>query len=473
MNTKLPFILLLLMLLSSQHILGQKNSMERCPVCKVLKKDCRYQGDHPKCPDCNKPVDQCSYKGSHPRCSDCNKPVDKCRYKGKHPRCSDCGKLMENCPYGGNHPRCSVCEELLDDCPYGGVHPRCSTCGELMRDCPYQGDHPRCNTCNETIEQCPYKGEHPAPAPEGYDVTFSCNVSSAAVWVDGNQSGAVSDTLFLKTGRHTIKLTAKGYIDLMQDITVGADSTSFPFTMKKEAPPLPPEIQKLERDMVFVEGGTFTMGGTEEQGDNVPEEERRTHLVTISDFYVCKHEVTQAEWEIVMGSNPSFFKGRNLPVEQVSWEECREFIKRLNSATGKHYRLPTEAEWEYAARGGQKSQSSRYSGSDNAANAAWYDTNYTHDVMSKTPNELGLYDMSGNVCEWCSDWYDKDYYIKNYHPMPLKNPTGPSSGLSRVTRGGSWVTPAVECRVSARDDSRPDRRNKCIGFRLVRAKEEQ
>ena len=138
-----------------------------------------------------------------------------------------------------------------------------------------------------------------------------------------------------------------------------------------------------------------------------------------------------------MGSNPSYWKGPKLPVEYVSWYDCQEFIKKLNALTGQNFRLPTEAEWEYAARGGSKSQGYEYSGSNNLDDVAWYDSNSgdkTHDVATKKPNELGLFDMSGNVLEWCQDWYGRDYYSSS----PSSNPTGPASGSYRVQRGGSW-----------------------------------
>ena len=163
-------------------------------------------------------------------------------------------------------------------------------------------------------------------------------------------------------------------------------------------------------DMVRVEAGTFTMGATAEMKDPW-DDEKPTHRVTlINDYYIGKYEVTQALWKAVMGNNPSEFKGDNLPVEQVSWKDCQKFLSKLNRITGKMFRLPTEAEWEYAARGGNKSRGYQYSGSNNLLDVAWYDDNSgrkTHAVGTKQPNELGIYDMSGNVCEWCQDWYGK------------------------------------------------------------------
>ena len=167
-----------------------------------------------------------------------------------------------------------------------------------------------------------------------------------------------------------------------------------------------------------------------------------------------------------MGSNPSYFSGYpQRPVEQVSWNDCQEFITKLNQLTGKNFRLPTEAEWEYAARGGNKSQGYKYSGSDNIDDVAWYKSNSssrTHDVKTKAPNELGIYDMSGNVHEWCQDWYNSSYYSSS----PQDNPTGPTSGAIRVYRGGSFIINARSCRVSLRGNDDPGDRYYGRGLRL-------
>ena len=224
------------------------------------------------------------------------------------------------------------------------------------------------------------------------------------------------------------------------------------------------EINKLLNNMVYVSGGTFTMGGTIEQGSEVDDDEKPTHKVTLSSFYICKYEVTQALWRAVMGSNPSDFKGDNLPVECVSWNDCQTFINRLNSYTGRNFRLPTEAEWEFAARGGNYSRHYKYSGSNYISDVAWYDDNSgnrTHPVGTKQANELGLYDMSGNVWEWCNDWYG------SYNSYSQTDPTGPSSGSGRVIRGGSWLSFAGGCRSSYRDNGTADDSNGNLGLRLV------
>lgn len=224
------------------------------------------------------------------------------------------------------------------------------------------------------------------------------------------------------------------------------------------------EINKLLNNMVYVSGDTFTMGATSEQGNEAEKDEKPTHNVTLSSYYICKYEVTQALWQAVMGSNPSYFKGDNLPVEHVSWYDCQTFINRLNSYTGRNFRLPTEAEWEFAARGGNYSRRYKYSGSNYIGDVAWYhgnSGNRTHPVGTKQANELGLYDMSGNVWEWCSDWYGA------YNSYSQTDPTGPYSGSDRVARGGSWIIYARICRSSFRYNYTPDDSNFDLGLRLV------
>lgn len=223
-------------------------------------------------------------------------------------------------------------------------------------------------------------------------------------------------------------------------------------------------IDGIEFKMVFVEGGTFTMGATSEQGDDTCENEYPIHKVTLSDYYIGETEVTQALWQAIMGSNPSYFKGDNLPVEQVSYEDVKTFITKLNRKTGKTFRLPTEAEWEYAARGGKKSKGYKYSGSNNINDVAWYkdnSNNKTHPVKTKIPNELGLYDITGNVLEWCSDRYG------DYSSNAQTNPQEPSSGNERVIRGGSWLNTAWLCRTSYRSYEFLSYSNLYLGFRLV------
>ena len=314
-------------------------------------------------------------------------------------------------------------------------------------------------------DQKPEKRQEQKPVEAaGYDVTFSSNVPSATLYIDGNNYGTASGSRFLKTGSHTVRLDADGYEPLSQSIQVNSGSRSFNFTMKKKENQLPAVIQNLVSNMVYVEGGTFTMGATSEQGKDAYDDEKPAHQVTLSSFSIGKYEVTQEEWEAVMGKNPSSFKGAKRPVERVSWNDCQEFIRKLNTMTGKRFRLPTEAEWEYAARGGNKSIGYKYAGSDNLDRMAWYDSNSdnaTHDIGQKSPNELGLYDMSGNVWEWCQDWYG------SYSSNSQTNPSGPSSGSYRVYRGGSWFSRARNCRVSFRSYGSPGFADNLQGLRLA------
>ena len=181
-------------------------------------------------------------------------------------------------------------------------------------------------------------------------------------------------------------------------------------------------------------------------------------------YYIGETEVTQELWQAVMGGNPSRFTGSQCPVEQVSWNDCQEFIEQLNALTGKKFRLPTEAEWEYAARGGNKSKGYIYSGSNDVDAVAWYSDNSessTHEVKGKLPNELGLYDMSGNVWEWCSDWYG------SYSEALVTNPQGPSSGSNRVFRGGGWRHAAVYCRCASRNAYMSTSTYYYLGLRLA------
>lgn len=213
-----------------------------------------------------------------------------------------------------------------------------------------------------------------------------------------------------------------------------------------------------------VDGGTFTMGATSEQ-QNPDSDERPAHRVTLGDYYIGRFEVTQALWQHVMGENPSDNKSNSRnPVESVSWDDCQRFISRLNQMTGQRFRLPTEAEWEYAARGGNKSRGYQYSGSNNIWDVAWYDGNsgnQTHVVGTKQANELGLYDMSGNVWEWCQDWYG------SYSSNAQTNPQGPTSGSYRVIRGGGRWRVAGYCRVANRIWFSPGDRLYDLGFRLA------
>lgn len=232
-------------------------------------------------------------------------------------------------------------------------------------------------------------------------------------------------------------------------------------------------VEGVAFKMVTVEGGTFTMGATAEQGSDAYTNEKPTHQVTLSSYSIGETEVTQALWEAVMGTNPSQFAGNpERPVEKVSWNACQAFISKLNQMTGKNFRLPTEAEWEYAARGGKLSQGYKYPGSNDVNEVAWFrDNSYavgssspdygTHPVGTLAPNELGIYDMSGNVSEWCQDLFG------NYSSAAQTNPIGSTTSTHRVYRGGSWGVNARYCRVSYRLNYTPTGISANYGFRLV------
>ena len=216
-------------------------------------------------------------------------------------------------------------------------------------------------------------------------------------------------------------------------------------------------------EMVRVEGGTFPMGATAEQASDAFSDELPTHKVTLSPFLIGKYEVSQTLWLAVMGENPSVNTGINLPVDNVTWNECQTFITKLNELTGKNFRLLTEAEWEYAARGGNKSKGYKYSGSNNLGDVAWYidnSNNTSHAMGTKAPNELGIYDMTGNVMEWVSDWKG------SYSSGAQTNPTGPDSGTYRVNRGGSYGNVERLSRITNRNSIDPNMSSKTMGLRL-------
>ena len=330
-------------------------------------------------------------------------------------------------------------------------------------------------------------------AQQSQTLTIRYTPSSATVLVDNKMmkgiNGVVQTTL--PVGQHSFVVACDGYeseegmvklkvsapsnlqITLTKEAMATQSTVSQPTVAQRHVVQAPvtngnnisiPVKDGISIDMVRVEAGTFTMGATPEMKDPY-DWEKPTHQVTLTnDYYIGKYEVTQALWQAVMDNNPSYFKGDDLPVEKVSWDDCQEFISKLNSITGKTFRIPTEAEWEYAARGGNKSRGNQYSGSSNLSDVAWYKDNSNsknHTVGSKQANELGIYDMSGNVMEWCQDLYGK------YSSSSQTNPTGANNGYSRVIRGGSWYFTARDCRSSYRDKDAPDNRYNNLGLRLV------
>ena len=228
--------------------------------------------------------------------------------------------------------------------------------------------------------------------------------------------------------------------------------------------PLPPFTlaKGVSFRMLAVVGGEFDMGD-----ESYP---KPIHKVRLDSFYLGEFPVTQAVWRAVMGDNPSRFRGDNRPVEMVSWNDAQRFIERLNIQTGQTFRLPTEAEWEYAARGGARSEGCRYAGSDRLDEVGWNEGNSygeTKPVGLKLPNELGLHDTSGNVWEWCHDWYGADYYAACQAQGVVSNPKGPEEGGLCVLRGGSYFLNAELCRCASRRHIHPENRNGNIGFRLA------
>ena len=292
-------------------------------------------------------------------------------------------------------------------------------------------------------------------APSNLQVTLSKEVASAS------QSSPTALPQQSQTQRPIEQVQA---VASMESPSTSSASTNIVDSSESGSVITIPVKNGINIEMVKVEAGSFNMGATPEM-ENPKEDEKPVHLVTLTNnYYIGKYEVTQALWKIVMGSNPSNFKGDNLPIEKVSWNNCQKFISKLNKLTGKSFRLPSEAEWEYAARGGNKSRGYQYSGSNTIGDVAWYygnSSSMTHAVGTKQPNELGLYDMTGNVWEWCQDWFG------GYSSSPQTNPTGAVSGSIRVYRGGGWYHSAGDCRTSFRLVGAPGFRSDGLGLRLV------
>ena len=316
-------------------------------------------------------------------------------------------------------------------------------------------------------------------------ISVDSEPSGADIYIDGKHYGKTPNIITdLPMGKHEIKLEKQEYNPVTKIFIIEeGEKLKFNETLQSVyyKPSSAKENEKevvnnsatdsndnevftvngVSFTMIKVEGGTFMMGATSEQGKYAYKDEKPAHTVTLSDYYIGETEVTQELWQAVMGTNPSRFSGYpQRPVEWVSWNACQEFIKKLNQLTGKKFRLPTEAEWEYAARGGNKSQGYKYSGSNTIGDVAWRSGIKTHDVKTKQANELGIYDMSGNVYEWCQDWFG------NYSSSSQTNPTGPSSDSRRVLRGGSWLSNARDCRVSYRGGNDPVTEYYTLGLRL-------
>lgn len=284
---------------------------------------------------------------------------------------------------------------------------RCPICKKSLSNCRYKGEHPKCGLCGNLLEKCKYKGNHPQKP------------------------------------------------------------TKVPI---KEERTLKEIIDEIENSLIYVEGGTYMMGGLSED-TLAASYEKPVHQVTVSSFYICKSEITQEMYKTIMGNNPDNFQSRKFAVGNVTWDDCQAFILKLNDYTGKTYRLPTEAEWEFAARGGILSNNFNYSGSNNSEDVAiTYNANrgVYKEIMTKRPNELNIYDMSGNVAEWCSDWYGA------YTSEAQTNPQGPATGKYKITRGGSFAKTTEggkvkdTYRVTSRNIFIPSGHSPAVGFRLVR-----
>ena len=295
----------------------------------------------------------------------------------------------------------------------------------------------------------------------GKEIVITTGIKCDSIYVDDVFIGISPITVFVTYGNHEISakrnnLVVKERMTLnFNDTSKRIDLSFFDNNNKNIV------VNNVTFTMIAVKGGSFKMGNisTSSKIDETP-----SHNVNLSDFYIGETEVTQELWESVMGYNPSRFKEANRPVERVSWDECQLFINKLNQITGEIFRLPTEAEWEYAARGGDRSNGHKFAGSSNIEHVAWYDdnsSNRTHIVKTKDPNELGIYDMSGNIAEWCQDWYGY------YEEITQTNPTGPSNGLGRVIRGGSWNSYGEHCRVLYRYYHAPSNWHSNYGFRIV------
>lgn len=309
-------------------------------------------------------------------------------------------------------------------------------------------------------------------------VTIQFMPIDAILYIDDTLANG--NTHILSIGEHSISIIKEGYFPVEDVIAIDEKNVFFEWQLYQN-PDLMLADTVLENlylnpapnaiEMVYVQGGTFIMGCTSEQND-CAEEERPAHEVVINDFLIGKYEVTQAQWHEVMRTNENLSGCNDCPMVNISWDGLLKFLRKLNSRTGKKYRLPTEAEWEYAARGGRLStllngeNIFQYAGDFNIEEVAWYsqNSNYkAHSVGQKKANELGIYDMSGNVWEWCNDRYSIDYYKQS----PKKSPKGPSSWKDRVLRGGSWKNYSWSCRVASRHSENPKVFNNTIGFRLA------
>lgn len=344
----------------------------------------------------------------------------------------------------------------------------------------------------------------PAPTPFFGSLNVESTPKFCKLYIDGKDMGTSPKSINeILIGQHEIRLSKDGYVDHIETVTItkgnraqvnatlnkttnntqqlAINQSSETSSSSNDLSDLTFKVRGVSFTMKFIEGGTFQMGATLEQGSEAESDEEPVHSVTLNDYYLGETEVTQTLWKAVMGTTviqqrekapnntlPMKGEGVNYPIYYVSWNDCQAFLQKLNQKTKMNFRLPTEAEWEYAARGGKKSSGYKYAGSNSISDVAWYNDNSgnsTHPVKEKFPNELGLYDMSGNVEEWCQDWYD------SYSSGSQTNPQGPSNkceGL-RVLRGGNWGVHDGYCRTSWRHSDEPNYRGRShsSGFRIA------
>ena len=315
----------------------------------------------------------------------------------------------------------------------------------------------------------------PAPTPIYSSLNIESKPNGCQIYIDGKEMGKTPKFISeILVGSHGIKLTKDNYFDYAETITINkGEHKQVKAQLKDRSASKTITVNEVSFTMKLVEGGTFQMGSTPEQETEIVTWTNFAHGVTLSNYYIGETEVTQALWKAVMGTEPTQYggwteehgRGDDYPAYLVSWHEAMEFIAKLNEKTGKDFRLPTEAEWEYAARGGNKSKSYKFAGGNDIDEVAWHkDTSggMSHMVKRKAPNELGIYDMSGNVFEWCQDWCD--FYT--FSADPQIDPQGPQNGTNRVIRGGSWASSPKTCRASNRKEIAPERTTCDCGFRL-------
>ena len=299
----------------------------------------------------------------------------------------------------------------------------------------------------------------------GY-VEITSSPIHADIYIDGKLVGKTPQLISEKKGEHKIRIVKQSYEEYSSNFLIKENETN-ELHINLETKNKTFEVGDVKFTMVKVEGGTFKMGATSKQGNDVGADETPVHQVTLSTYYIGETEVTQGLWEAVMKTTSGGFvinNSNNHPASMVSWDDCHKFILKLNQLTGMNFRLPSEAEWEFAARGGNNSKGYLYSGSNNIEDVAWYESNSnkeSHSIKCKQPNELGIFDMSGNVWEWCNDYYGP------YNDSPQENPQGPLHGSYHVYRGGSCSYNKNCARSTCRNWDAYNVKSKDVGFRLA------